>query len=146
MKFTFCSVVLGLAIAAIAQGGAIAHDLSGVPRVIDGDTIVIKGTDVRLNGIDAPEREWPDGKAARDYLTRLAGSSIVDCDLLGERTYGREVGRCFLAGQDIALKMLEAGWAKTNTFHLHGRPWKAAYEQAEREAMRARAGIWRGAD
>jgi endonuclease YncB( thermonuclease family) len=29
--------------------------LSGIARVIDGDTIEIRGTHIRLNGIDAPE-------------------------------------------------------------------------------------------
>ena len=36
---------------------AIAHaaDLTGKPRIVDGDTIWIGGTKIRLHGIDAPE-------------------------------------------------------------------------------------------
>ena len=34
-----------------------SEDLVGVPRIIDGDTVVINGTKVRLQGIDAPETE-----------------------------------------------------------------------------------------
>jgi endonuclease YncB( thermonuclease family) len=31
--------------------------LAGVPRVIDGDTLVVSGSHIRLHGIDAPESE-----------------------------------------------------------------------------------------
>lgn len=40
----FCSVVK-------------AATISGVPRVVDGDTVVIRETKVRLEGIDAPETD-----------------------------------------------------------------------------------------
>jgi endonuclease YncB( thermonuclease family) len=32
-----------------------ADDLTGKPRIVDGDTIEIGGTKIRLHGIDAPE-------------------------------------------------------------------------------------------
>src|ERR1039457_5944007 len=34
-----------------------AADLSGVPRIVDGDTLAISSTKVRLEGIDAPETD-----------------------------------------------------------------------------------------
>jgi endonuclease YncB( thermonuclease family) len=34
-----------------------AADLSGVPRIVDGDTLAIGATKVRLEGIDAPETD-----------------------------------------------------------------------------------------
>jgi endonuclease YncB( thermonuclease family) len=50
----------------IAFGGvAQAADISGVPRVVDGDTLVVGDIKVRLEGIDAPETDqtclivWP---------------------------------------------------------------------------------------
>lgn len=33
------------------------RDLAGRPRVLDGDTLVLEGTKVRLRDIDAPERD-----------------------------------------------------------------------------------------
>ena len=31
-------------------------DVTGIPRIVDGDTIHIAGTKVRLHGIDSPEK------------------------------------------------------------------------------------------
>jgi endonuclease YncB( thermonuclease family) len=54
--------------------GSPAHaDITGKPRVVDGDTLVISGERIRLHGVDSPEtRETctKDGKAevwARSY-------------------------------------------------------------------------------
>ena len=58
-------------------------DVTGKPRVIDGDTIEIAGTRIRLNGIDAPEENqtcldevglrWQCGKASTFTLLNLIG-------------------------------------------------------------------------
>ena len=34
-----------------------AADISGVPRVADGDTLVVRDIKIRLEGIDAPETD-----------------------------------------------------------------------------------------
>ena len=53
MRFRFVVLVATILI----SGGAQAADLAGLPRVVDGDTLVIGGTRVRLVGIDAPETD-----------------------------------------------------------------------------------------
>jgi endonuclease YncB( thermonuclease family) len=34
-----------------------AEELTGIPRVVDGDTTVLNGVKIRLEGIDAPESD-----------------------------------------------------------------------------------------
>jgi endonuclease YncB( thermonuclease family) len=46
---------IGFVACLLACSLAQAADLSGVPRIIDGDTLAIGATKVRLEGIDAPE-------------------------------------------------------------------------------------------
>jgi endonuclease YncB( thermonuclease family) len=41
----------------VLTAGAHATDISGAARIIDGDTIAITGTKIRLEGIDAPETD-----------------------------------------------------------------------------------------
>jgi endonuclease YncB( thermonuclease family) len=65
-------------VACLACSLARAADLTGVPRIVDGDTLAIGATKVRLEGIDAPETDqvclnengirWNCGIEARDRL------------------------------------------------------------------------------
>jgi micrococcal nuclease len=66
---------------------ALANEVSGEARVRDADTIVVSGTPVRLNGIDAPENSTRAGMAATQFMKRLLQGETVACDLNGERTY-----------------------------------------------------------
>jgi endonuclease YncB( thermonuclease family) len=52
MKIAVIAFVVWL-VGSLAQ----AADLSGVPRIVDGDTLAIGATKVRLEGIDAPETD-----------------------------------------------------------------------------------------
>lgn len=46
-------VLLAFALSEAAKAG----DISGVPRVVDGDTLVVNDIKIRLEGIDAPETD-----------------------------------------------------------------------------------------
>jgi endonuclease YncB( thermonuclease family) len=59
-------------------------DVSGEPTVIDGDTLVVTGERIRLQGIDAPElhqtctaygQEWACGRTSAEYTCAAATSS-----------------------------------------------------------------------
>ena len=62
-------------------------------HVRDVDTIVVDGTPVRLNGVDAPELGTRAGQDARRWLVNFLRGKSVECDLNGERTHDRWVGR-----------------------------------------------------
>ena len=76
---------------------ALAREVSGTARVRDADTIVVAGTPVRLNGIDAPENSTRAGKDATNFMKRLLRGETVACTLNGEKTYDRWVGVCYIA-------------------------------------------------
>ena len=75
---------------------AFAREVSGTARVRDADTIVVAGTPVRLNGIDAPENSARAGKDATNFMKRLLRSETVACTLNGEKIYDRWVGVCYI--------------------------------------------------
>ena len=77
-----------------ASAAAEIKQVSGYVRVIDGDTIVIGATTIRLKGVDAPELQAPGGLAAKIALERIIDGQLIACQLTGEKTYGREVGYC----------------------------------------------------
>ena len=88
-----------------------AATISGPARVIDGDTVVVAGTTVRLKGVDAAELGTARGENARRVMATLVTGKLT-CRLTGEKTYGREVGYCTTAnGTDINRAIIAQGAA-----------------------------------
>lgn len=76
--------------------GADAREVKGSAYVRDADTVVVAGTPVRLNGVDAPETSNRYGRAAKAFMERLLRGRTVTCVLTGDRSYDRWVGTCFV--------------------------------------------------
>lgn len=80
--------------------------------MIDGDTIVIKGTQIRLFGIDAPELDHPFGRKAKWTLVSICKGQHVRAEITHHDRYGRTVARCYLPdGSDLSAKMVTLGLA-----------------------------------
>ncbi len=125
------------------------QDFAGFARVLDGDTIQVGDTRVRLEGIDAPENaqtcarasgeNWPCGNAATKALqTMIEGRSVV-CRNLGLEKYGRTLATCSIDGHNINAEMVRRGlaWAFVR--------YSSTYVALEDEARAAQRGIWQGA-
>jgi endonuclease YncB( thermonuclease family) len=122
--------------------------LVGSARVIDGDTIEISGTRVRLEGIDAPETgqtcgrrligTWACGTAAAAHLEKRVAGQEVRCENRGADKYGRMLGVCFAGALDLNADLVRHGlaWA----FLKYSR----SYAEVEAEARALRVGIWQG--
>lgn len=117
----------------------------GRPEIIDGDTIRIDGERLRFMGMDAPEAgqscegpagSWPCGEAATARLAELIGENLVRCELHDRDRYGRHLGRCYIAGEELGRRLLREGLAVRYGRH----PLDIA---AELEAMVSGRGIWR---
>lgn len=88
------------------------QELRGRAWVIDGDTIEIGGTRIRLSGIDAPEIDHPYGKNAKWTLVNLCKGQDVRAVFDGDLSHDRTVATCFLPdGSDLSAEMVKAGMA-----------------------------------
>ncbi len=86
--------------------------LKGRAYVIDGDTIAIGGTKVRLAGIDAPELNMPWGQKSKWAMVAICKGQTITAELDGERSYDRLVGTCYLPdGRDIGAELIKQGLA-----------------------------------
>jgi len=86
--------------------------LTGSAYVVDGDTIVIQKTQIRLFGVDAPEINHPYGKKAKWALVSLCKGQAIRADILQRDDYGRTVARCYLPdGRDLSAEMVKRGLA-----------------------------------
>ena len=98
--------------------------------MIDGDTLHIGETAIRLQGIAAPEPDEPFGPEASDFLTALAYGKSARCQLTGEETWNREVAVCEIDGQDLGKLMVEAGMARDCARFSDGRYQAFEVEQS----------------
>jgi endonuclease YncB( thermonuclease family) len=86
--------------------------LTGKAHVIDGDTIRIGTTKIRLAGIDAPERDMPWGQKSKWAMVAICKGQTITARLDGERSHDRLVGTCFLPdGRDIGAELVRQGLA-----------------------------------
>ena len=88
------------------------QELRGRAWVIDGDTIDIAGTRIRLAGIDAPEMDHPYGKSAKWTLVNQCKGQEVRAVFDGDLSHDRTVATCYLPdGRDLSAEMVKAGLA-----------------------------------
>lgn len=86
--------------------------LRGRAYVVDGDTLVIDKTQIRLFGIDAPELDHPYGKKAKWALLDLCKGRTIHAEVICEDAHGRTVAKCLLGdGRDLSAEMVKAGLA-----------------------------------
>jgi endonuclease YncB( thermonuclease family) len=126
-----------------------AAEISGVPRILDGDTVAIGGTRVRLEGIDAPETDqicldargarWACGIESRDQLVSLIAGQAVKCVSSGADRYGRALGTCWHGAKNLNAEMVEEGWALAYV------QYSKAYVTNQERARTRQVGLWRGA-
>jgi endonuclease YncB( thermonuclease family) len=95
----------------LLSSGALADNFVGQASVIDGDTLEIHGTHVRLWGIDAPEgsqlcrgedsSQYRCGAQAANDLSACIARRPVSCVPLSLDRYGRTVATCSVDGADL---------------------------------------------
>ncbi len=122
-----------------------SEEFAGSAKIIDGDSLEVAGTEIRLFGIDAPEytqrcsrqssaESFDCGKEAVIHLRRLIGGQDVVCDGWDTDKYERRLATCSVGETNINEQMVADGWAVAF----------GKYEQVEQEAKRAKRGLWAG--
>ncbi|MGD9783618.1 MAG: thermonuclease family protein [Hyphomicrobiaceae bacterium] len=118
-------------------------EISGIARVIDGDSLVIDGREIRLKNIDAPEgrqicqrdgRDWSCGEAAARELRALVGNRTVRCRSVEIDKHDRALALCVAGTTDVNRAMVERGFAVSF----------GGYRSEERAAQHERRGLWSG--
>ncbi len=122
-------------------------DFEGI-RYIDGDSFVLRGKEIRLSGIDAPEYQqncrdehgklYPCGQISAEVLREMLSSKTI-CESLGYDVYRRMLGLCLTEnGESINKKMVRLGWA------IAYRRFSPKYIADEDFAKAQKHGIWKG--
>ncbi|RMF07098.1 MAG: thermonuclease family protein [Alphaproteobacteria bacterium] len=115
--------------------------VAGPARVIDGDSLVVEGVQIRLLGIDAPELAqicrrgndaWACGREASRRLRKRLAGRLVECSGNRFDRHRRLLALCTADGVEINRWMVEQGWAVSFD----------GYRDAENAARTALRGIW----
>jgi len=120
--------------------------IEGTAEVIDGDSIRVGDSMVRLYGIAAPAISSPLGPKSRAIMDALVGGQRVSCQVFGKTESGDALAQCKVGDKDPAPVLLAQGLAavyRTGTAPEDvAQPIDTAYEAAEAEARQAQRGVW----
>lgn len=117
--------------------------------MIDGDTLEIHGSRIRVFGIDAPESDqlcrneeselYRCGQKTSNALFDYIDRRPVECVEVDRDRYKRAVSVCSVGGTDIA------DWPVRNGLALDWPQYsQGGYSEAQAEAKRERRGMWIG--
>jgi endonuclease YncB( thermonuclease family) len=119
-------------------------ETAGRAQAIDGDSLMVNGQTIRLQGIDAPEynqtcqregAEYRCGRDAAQALRRLLAQGEVICRGFEYDRYNRLLGTCTVAGDNIAARLVREGFAVSYGDYL----------VEEAKARNEKKGLWAGA-
>jgi endonuclease YncB( thermonuclease family) len=142
-KHLLPTLAIGLALSLPATTQA--QEITGPARAVDGDSLEMTGTRIRLFGIDAPEAqqtcqrggtEWACGQEAASIMAELVEGKQVSCQAQDTDAYGRLVSVCTADRLDLAKVMIDAGLAVALP------QFSDRYVAAEARAREQRTGIW----
>ena len=134
-------------IALLSANNSFGNEISGHARVMDGDTIEINSTVIRLHGIDSPEnaqncqqangKKFNCGAAAENELKKLVVSNVT-CSGDQIDDFDRLVAICTSGNKEINSAMVKSGWA------LAYRKFSNDYVAEEDDAKFNERGLWAG--
>ena len=137
----------------------IAEEISGVPKIVDGDTVHINGKKFRLEGIDAPEmrqqcqkeslkvssiigftfyKDYSCGKVSKEKLISKIRGSKIKCIATSKDKYKRYIATCFKGETNLNRWMVRNGYA------IAYRRYSKKYILDEDFAEENKLGLWQG--
>jgi len=137
----------------------IAEEMSGIPKIIDGDTVHINDNKFRLEGIDAPEmrqkckkeslkissiigftfyKDYSCGKVSKEKLISKIKGSEIKCIFTTKDRYKRYIATCYKGKINLNQWMVRNGHA------IAYRRYSKKYVLDEDFAKENKLGLWQG--
>lgn len=138
---------------------SIAEEISGIPEVVDGDTIHIDNYKFRLEGIDAPEmrqqckkesfkisffigftfyKDYSCGRVSKEKLITKIDTTEIKCISSSKDRYKRYIATCYKGKTNLNQ------WMVRNGFAIAYRRYSKSYVSDEEFAKENKLGLWKG--
>ena len=120
----------------------LAETLTGIcKRVVDGDTFILEDdTKVQIWGIDAPEKGQPYAAQATGALEKTLKGRELKLKVKETDQYGRKVAEVSAGKTNLALFMVNGGYAWHDDFNA---PDATKLATAMKKAKKAKKGLWK---
>ena len=130
--------------------------ISGIAKVIDGDTIIIEKKKIRFFGIDAPEskqlcrktwlsisyisfnRDYSCGEISTKKLKNKINNKFVMCKSNNKDRYNRFIAECYKDKTNINR------WMVLNGYAVAYRKYSKKFVSQENLAKKHKLGLWAG--
>ena len=130
--------------------------ISGIAKVIDGDTIRIEKSKIRFFGIDAPEskqlcqktwlsilffsfdKDYSCGKVSTKKLKNKINNKFVVCKSNNKDRYNRFIAECYKDKTNINR------WMVSNGYAVAYRKYSKKFVSQENIAQKEKLGLWAG--
>ena len=143
----------------VLLSNSIAEEISGIPEVVDGDTIHIDNYKFRLEGIDAPEmrqqckketlkissiigftfyKDYSCGKVSKEKVKSKIRGSKIKCIFTTKDKYKRYIATCYKEKTNLNQ------WMVRNGFAIAYRRYSKSYVSDEEFAKENKLGLWQG--
>ena len=137
----------------------VAEEISGVPKIVDGDTVHINDKKFRLEGIDAPEmrqqckkeslkissiigftffKDYNCGRVSKEKLISKINGSEIKCIFTTKDRYKRYIATCYKEKTNLNQWMVRNGYA------IAYRKYSKKYVPDEEFAKENKLGLWQG--
>ena len=143
----------------VLLSNSIAEEISGIPKVVDGDTVHIDNYKFRLEGIDAPEmrqqckkesfkisffisftfyRDYSCGRISKEKLITKIDTTEIKCISSSKDRYKRYIATCYKGKTNLNQWMVRNGYA------VAYRRYSKKYIPDEDFAKENKLGLWQG--
>ena len=143
----------------VLLSNSIAEEISGIPKVVDGDTVHIDNYKFRLEGIDAPEmrqqckkesfkisffigltfyKDYSCGRVSKEKLITKIDTTEIKCISSSKDRYKRNIATCYKGKTNLNQ------WMVRNGFAIAYRRYSKTYVPDEEFAKENKLGLWKG--
>ena len=143
----------------VLLSNSIAEEISGIPKVVDGDTVHIDNYKFRLEGIDAPEmrqqckkeslkisffigftfyKDYSCGRVSKEKLITKIDTTEIKCISSSKDRYKRYIATCYKGKTNLNQWMVRNGYA------IAYRRYSKKYVPDEDFAKENKLGLWQG--